>query len=337
MDFIPLVLVSLVNLLLGGLIGYAICRRRMNRPVPELPLAEAAPAAKQDEISPDLVRAIEDMAQRIVSDSNLARIHRDASHHAGQVSQRPGNNADVLAGRIIAQVISANEDLQGKLARSEEQLDQQSAVLKSQMAEARTDPLTGLPNRRAFDNELARRFAEWQRTKIPFSVIVVDVDHFKQVNDRYGHVTGDEILRSVATVLKDATRAMDLVARYGGEEFVAILPSCNLENAGRVGERFRKSLQRHVTTTDFGSLSVTASVGLAQVMQDVSGVDLVERADTALYSAKSGGRNQTHSHDGTQCVPVQPDTAGSPPVSPENSHLNAACDELQIRIKEMLR
>src|SRR6185503_7619557 len=106
----------------------------------------------------------------------------------------------------------------------------------------RTDALTGLANRRAFDDELNRRFAEWQRRKTMFSLLILDVDHFKKFNDTHGHQAGDAVLTGVAATLRQTFREMDLVARYGGEEFAAILPVTNLTEALRAAERARAAI-----------------------------------------------------------------------------------------------
>src|SRR6185295_20304286 len=94
-------------------------------------------------------------------------------------------------------------------------------------ADARTDALTRLANRRAFDDELERRFNEWKRLRVPYTLLMADVDHFKKFNDTHGHQAGDEVLKGVAKTLKDTMREMDFVARYGGEEFAAVLPVTN--------------------------------------------------------------------------------------------------------------
>ena len=121
--------------------------------------------------------------------------------------------------------------LQNRLAQAEKQIAAQAADLRSYETEARTDSLTGLANRRAFDDEMQRRFAEWQRRRTPFSLMILDIDHFKQFNDSHGHPAGDEVLRNVGKVLVKTARQMDLPCRYGGEEFAVILP---------VDRRFKK-------------------------------------------------------------------------------------------------
>ena len=129
---------------------------------------------------------------------------------------------------VVAKLIQANQQMHEKLATTENKLREQAQEIQTSAAEARTDALTLLVNRRAFDDELVRRCAEFRRTGHTFSLIMADVDHFKEINDAHGHQTGDEVLRGAAKMLRRKMREMDLVARYGGEEFAIILPGTNL-------------------------------------------------------------------------------------------------------------
>jgi diguanylate cyclase (GGDEF)-like protein len=153
---------------------------------------------------------------------------------------------------------------------------------------ATTDALTGLANRRRLDESLARECAEAARTGEPLAVLMVDVDHFKQLNDRHGPQEGDRVLRLVAMAIASATRAMDVPARYGGEEFCVIMPGATARDAAAVGERVRR------TIADVSpDLPVTASVGVAAAPEHGgSATELTAAADAALYDAKRGGRNQ---------------------------------------------
>ncbi len=153
---------------------------------------------------------------------------------------------------------------------------------------AAIDGLTGLANRREFETTLSREVGRAQRTGHPLSLVVVDVDHFKAINDSHGHLAGDEVLRSLARVLQGEVRDMDVVARYGGEEFVVVLPDCGLTDALRVGERVRAAVA--VAT---GLPGVTVSGGVATLPDHAdTGVGLVAAADEAMYSAKRSGRDR---------------------------------------------
>jgi diguanylate cyclase (GGDEF)-like protein len=155
---------------------------------------------------------------------------------------------------------------------------------------AHTDSLTGLPNRRALDDTFKRMIAQADRTVAPLSVLLIDLDHFKQVNDSFGHDRGDEVLAAVSGVLTESVRASDFVSRYGGEEFVVLLPATDLVGARRVAENIARTLATaHTPKLD---RLVTASFGVAGFPQH--GVDaetLLRCADRALYQAKQDGRN----------------------------------------------
>src|SRR3990170_2559473 len=167
---------------------------------------------------------IQDLAKNMVCDvdahaTKVEAINNDL-HLIADGRAREDEDAVFAA---IGRMIDANNELQTRLSLAEQQIAAQAADLRSYETEARTDSLTGLANRRAFDDELGRRFAEWQRRHTPFSLLILDIDHFKKFNDCHGHPAGDEVLRNVGQVLVKAARQIDLPCRYGGEEFAAIL------------------------------------------------------------------------------------------------------------------
>jgi diguanylate cyclase (GGDEF)-like protein len=163
---------------------------------------------------------------------------------------------------------------------------------------ARTDALTGLPNRRAFEERADQFVAEYHRYHTPCSIVVFDLDHFKQVNDKFGHSAGDRILKGIAPTLRPLLRASDILARWGGEEFVVALPHMPLEQAVVAADRIRQAIAS-MKLKDASSVplpAVTASLGIASLeAMDFSPETVIERADRALYQAKAGGRNQTFS------------------------------------------
>jgi diguanylate cyclase len=158
------------------------------------------------------------------------------------------------------------------------------------------DGLTGIYNRRYFDDKL---LAEWQRAvrnRESLALLLIDIDHFKDFNDRHGHLAGDECLRRVAQVIRSTiTRPSDAAARYGGEEFVVILPDTTAEGAVHVAENIRQSLQQVRINLESGVTQVSVSIGAAAVVPSEarSPQDLVASADSALYQAKAAGRNRT--------------------------------------------
>ncbi len=251
--------------------------------------------------------------------------------------------------KLVARIMQINERLQARLAAAEEKLTEQAEQIETQLAEARTDALTGLPNRRAFDDELHRRLAEWQRKTNTFCLVMIDIDHFKAMNDRHGHPAGDQALRSVAGVLENTLREMDMVARVGGEEFAAILPSTSLTDGCRASERVRTAVASHWFQLENTDLQLTVSLGLAAVHSEDNSASLIKRADEALYAAKRTGRNCGYFHNGRRCEPIEVsrpsttvssssgDQAQEPYDSnaPETDELAAVGSDLRDRLAEV--
>lgn len=191
---------------------------------------------------------------------------------------------------LNAQVTHLNEELaktQRSLARINRQLQASEARFK---ALSITDPLTALANRRHLEERLIAERVRSLRHGDPFSLVMVDIDHFKQINDRHGHGVGDEVLRQFAGLLRAQVRGSDLPARFGGEEFVLVLPATELLAAKELAERLRTT----VRATGFPPLpnGITASFGVAQHRQGDSLHSLLKRVDAALYKAKSAGRDR---------------------------------------------
>lgn len=158
---------------------------------------------------------------------------------------------------------------------------------------AKTDQLTGLPNRRAFEEEFARMISQTDRFGGEAALVIVDVDHFKQVNDTYGHDAGDQVLKAIGATLTALARSTDKVARLGGEELALLLPQTDRQGAMEAAERCRREIEALTVRTNVGNVRVTASFGVA-MYQERSGAAgaLFDRADQALYSAKHSGRNR---------------------------------------------
>jgi diguanylate cyclase (GGDEF)-like protein len=165
--------------------------------------------------------------------------------------------------------------------------------LQSKLRDASVrDPLTGLFNRRYLDATLQRELHRATREGRPLALLMVDADHFKRVNDRYGHAGGDEVLRALAGVLTELHRSEDVVCRYGGEEFVVVLPGSNLALARQRAEAVRSRVAQLQIATDAGFVSITVSIGLATRRHDEDAQALFKRADAAVYVAKAEGRNR---------------------------------------------
>ena len=171
-----------------------------------------------------------------------------------------------------------------------------NAILYEQTKQlAVTDGLTGISNRPNMEQALQNEFERSMRYGAPLSVVLLDVDHFKGVNDTYGHQKGDEILVAVASLLKKVCRTNDIAARYGGEEFLMILPQSNAQGAFKIAERLREEMMKMNFTGNESNFSVTTSCGVAELDRDfIKNTDqLVAMADQALYEAKNSGRNKT--------------------------------------------
>jgi diguanylate cyclase (GGDEF)-like protein/PAS domain S-box-containing protein len=179
--------------------------------------------------------------------------------------------------------------------RPRKRLEAQHAALVLQLEQqALSDSLTGLPNRRAFEAEAASMMARAQRTGGTITVGLADIDHFKRVNDEYGHATGDAVLCRVARIVRDTARNTDFVGRIGGEEFGLLFPDATLEQATRVAERIRSAVVAAYTDGMAASekLKVTVSIGLAWLPADGALDAALANADAALYEAKHKGRNR---------------------------------------------
>ncbi len=196
----------------------------------------------------------------------------------------------LLAG--VAVDVSEEVAHQIELERYHRELEEANDQLRKL---AVTDELTGLRNRRSFEERLVMEFSMARRRKRELSVLLIDVDNFKTINDRWGHAAGDEVLRRLGSILRTTVRLPDLPARYGGEEFVVLLPESGEESAMGLARR----VMQRVATEDWDNEPLTISVGMAAMNESLeSGFQLVELADEALYAAKRAGKNRVMVHSG---------------------------------------
>lgn len=180
------------------------------------------------------------------------------------------------------------EDLLCKLVYPLRNCQQYQQALDAAM----TDKLTGMPNREAFDRHLDREIDLAKRLNLPLSLLVVDIDNFKMINDGYGHSSGDRALTLTAQTLINCLRRSDIAFRYGGEEFTVVLSHCETGTAEQVAERLRQTISQLTCHDGSRSYSLTVSIGLAQMKADENSYQLFDRADNALYQAKADGRNR---------------------------------------------
>ncbi|MDP1564553.1 MAG: diguanylate cyclase [Pirellulaceae bacterium] len=170
-----------------------------------------------------------------------------------------------------------------------------SYLLELLSRKAMIDGLTGLWNRSYLDSQLYIQLAAARRLETPLACIMADIDHFKSINDTYGHHCGDEVLRQVALLLAEHSRVDDIVCRFGGEEFSILLPNTHLENAHAIAERLRIEIERMPISFRNNSFQITSSFGVADLRASIP-LSVIELADQALYQAKKRGRNQVVAH-----------------------------------------
>jgi len=223
--------------------------------------------------------------------SSLSRFQDGLSGHEAL----PGL-AEILA--TTRQMQGSIQDLQRRLAESRDEIGQLRDELDRVRQEAQTDTLTGLSNRRAFDQRLAACMtlaaSAGLQSQTP-CLLLLDIDHFKRVNDTHGHGAGDLVLRAVAGVLQATTPEHAMAARIGGEEFVLLLPALQIQAARLLAEQLRQRVQQLRTPIHPGAtteLQVTVSIGLTTLQRGETGAQFVERADQALYQSKSNGRDR---------------------------------------------
>ncbi len=224
-------------------------------------------------------QVLEDYNQRMSKDLNSGEFRTLINEFMGETHQ----------------MLDANRQLEKQLEKTNHELDELRHQLEEARFEAATDALTGLANRKAFDNAIQQQLNDARETGAEMCLIMADVDHFKHFNDKHGHLIGDKLLRFVATILKDSLKGQDLVARFGGEEFAILLPNTPLRGALAVAESLRarvqsQRLRRTDTQQPIGG--VTLSLGVATSKPNDTPETLIARADTALYHSKHLGRNR---------------------------------------------
>lgn len=268
-----------------AVLGYLVGRRR------QAPIEGAEIQARRE------LKRAQAVAKELETIAETVRQHL-ATHHASIVQFKDrvfSLKGDAEEGawqdlcREAESMIRPTLKLASQLATAYDEIRQQSGHLMT-FTEVRTDPLTGVSNRRALDETLGSMFALMHRYETPFSVLIVDIDHFKKLNDEQGHLYGDRMLTAVAKLLDDTVRDTDVVTRYGGEEFVIVLPQTLMEGACHFSDRLRRRIE--------GELPLTISMGVATAVDGDNAQTLLARADAALYGAKAAGRNRVYFHSG---------------------------------------
>ena len=205
----------------------------------------------------------------------------------------------------------SNQKLEERLNATKQEINELQVNLETVRTESLTDPLTQLANRKFFDDSLAAAIEEARAKNESLSLMMTDIDHFKNFNDNYGHLTGDQVLRLVATSVKQNVKGQDTAARYGGEEFAIILPNTVLRSAIVVADHIRravmtKELMKRSTGEHLGR--ITVSIGVATLKKSDTAQTFIERTDTCLYAAKRHGRNRVMSETDPEVTAGAPST-----------------------------
>lgn len=256
-----------------------------------------------------------DTAQRVSHD--LQKVMNEVSASATQTGTKAGEfgqalrdwstgltepDASSIAAAHLASLLHHTRDMQGSVATLKTRLDdsqKEIEELRQEVTRAReaalSDGLTGLANRRGFDIAMSACLAGLHSDEAGPSILIADIDHFKQVNDRYGHLLGDKVIRAVAQILMDSVKGRDTAARYGGEEFIILLPGTPLEGAQALAEQIRRTIEncriRRLDNQQYIE-SITLSFGVARHLPGETVDELLTRADRALYRSKETGRNR---------------------------------------------
>lgn len=207
---------------------------------------------------------------------------------------------------LFQDLLHSNSDLKQCLQSAERELDEKSRQIKCYLNEARTDGMTGLANRRAFDQMLETLFVAYRKGGKPFVLALIDVDRFKTINDSHGHPQGDRILKGLADILLEQIPNAILIARHGGDELAVLMEGPMLQVAEKLDDVRNRVQRSHAD----GACPITISVGISIPIDDMGAASVVRRADEALYAAKQMGRNRVYHHDGQE-----PTVVGAPQIT----------------------
>jgi diguanylate cyclase len=244
-----------------------------------------------------------ELEQGIQGDIDQIKNHLDTSTTIEELSSKITTNLKTMGERITEyRILERRRDeayeeqvkgLQSKLAESEQNAEEIKHLLSFQKSRMNHDSLTGLPNRESYDEHISEALQRWNNSGLNLSLAVGDIDHFKQINDTFGHLAGDKVLKKVALIFKSSIRDVDFIARFGGEEFVFIFEETYSKAAFALVEKMRKAVKDCQFIYRENKVDVTVSFGLTTVIEGDNIESLFMRADNALYKAKNAGRNRS--------------------------------------------
>ncbi len=290
---------AFICVLVGGFIGYSLAKDRIPKEIEQerLKTVEALQAmlCSTEQLTEDVenhndeLRSVEKKVTGIDGESNLEAIQY------------------ALLTQISA-VVESNRRMEDDLVVTRYKLEKQAQELDKSRVEARTDELSGLNNRKSFDEAIRFAVSQFNRHDVPFALLLSDVDHFKRINDTHGHQAGDQVVGHLGKLLQHTCRSQDHVARYGGDEFAIVLMGATCESASIAAGRVRDAIEsaNFDVGSDQGRVAVTVSMGMAFGSKGDTVDSVFERADKALYKSKTGGRNQMHIWNNVPSQPVDP-------------------------------
>ena len=285
---------------------------------------------------------LRDLAKNVLTDVGAHNTLVSAISDELEAITAGPNNSPGAVTNAVAKIVTANDKLQNRLADAEQKIQTQAEEIRAQQSEARTDSLTKIANRRAFDDVLEKNVASFNIDRKPFSLLIFDVDHFKNSNDTHGHQAGDEVLRQVARTLTETVKSSDVPCRYGGEEFALVMPNTKIDSARITSERVRKAIEAMAIQFEGKTLRVTASIGVAEIGSGDDSVRTIRRSDDCVYAAKEAGRNQSYWSDGQECLPINSlpsakgvPTQASPPEKPSTAQKSSSSSSSSSTLDEL--
>ncbi len=255
--------------------------------------SEAVLKAASHKMQSGMMQGMKALEQAVETATDLEQLKKQLNSHIGKIRhvfdgyQQTEQQQQQLAGQL--------DELYKKIKLMETDAEKNRGILEKQRHKALHDPLTGLPNRESYNERSAHEFQRWQRYGRALTIAVFDIDHFKKINDNYGHQAGDRVLKVIGSSIAKSLREVDFFCRFGGEEFVALLPETGIDEAMVALDKIRAAIAHASFNYKNQSISITLSVGATEFKAGDDVEAAFVRADEAMYSAKSGGRNCSRS------------------------------------------